>query len=75
MMIGVASNLFEIVMLAADTDAFLRIGGADITAPARPEEHIFKLVHSGVGEQEGRIVVRNHRRARNDRMLPVGKEF
>jgi hypothetical protein len=46
-------------MFAAGADAFLRAGCAFIRARIFAEENILELVHACVGEEQGRVVVRN----------------
>src|SRR5579872_2914671 len=48
--------VFEIVMLAAGADAFLRRGSAVVVAGFEAEEDVLELVHSGVGEEQCGIV-------------------
>ena len=64
MMPGCVSDLLEIVVLATRPHAFLRCGGA-LAERCRflPEEHALELDHSGVREQQRRIV-RRHKRGR-----------
>jgi hypothetical protein len=50
------ANVFKVVVLAARADALLRSGGALVVALLRPQEHVFELVHPGVGEQKRRVV-------------------
>ena len=50
------ANVFKVVVLAAGADALLRSGGALVVALLRPQEHVLELVHSGVGEQQRRVV-------------------
>lgn len=68
MVIGVPAHRFQIIVLAADTQAFLRAGGANIRKPLSPEEHIFELDHAGVGKQQRRVLVRHERRAFHHRV-------
>ncbi len=55
------AHVFKIVVLAAGADALLRGGGAGIIALLCAEKQIFELVHSGVGEEQRRIVGRHQR--------------
>src|SRR5712672_3511322 len=57
------ADIFEVVMLAAGADAFLRGGGFVVFALFEAEEDVFELVHAGVGEEQGGIAVGNERRA------------
>jgi hypothetical protein len=60
MAIGEA-NVFEIIVLAARADAFLRRRGAVVIAFFEAEEDVFELVHPGIGEKQRRIVLRDER--------------
>ncbi len=73
-MVGVAPHFLKIVVLAAHADALLRVCGTDVVTPAGTEEHILKLVHPGIGEQQGRVAVRDHRGAGDDAVAPLRKE-
>ena len=53
------SHVFKVVMLAAGADAFLRRGRTGIVALLRAKEQVLELVHSGVGEEQRRIVGRH----------------
>src|ERR1700677_4731242 len=54
--------VFQVVVLAAGADTFLRGGGAGVVALFQAEEDVFELVHPGVGEEQRGIVGRNQRR-------------
>ena len=56
------ANVFQIVMLAARADAFLRRGGLVVVAFFQAEEDVLELVHARVGEQQRGIVLRDERR-------------
>ena len=71
---GVA-DVFEVVVLAAGADAFLRGGGAGVVALLEPEEDFLELVHAGVGEQQRRVVGREQRRTAHDAMAVGLEEF
>ncbi len=62
------ADIFQVVVLSSYTDAFLAGGGAVVVSFRLTEKNIFKLVHSSVGEKEGRIVMRHDRGGRDDRM-------
>src|SRR3954471_20350375 len=53
-------------MLAAGAHAFLRGGGAAVGALLDTGEHVLELNHAGVGEHQGRVVVRHQRRGGDD---------
>jgi len=46
-------------VFAADPNAFLRVCSPRIRAFALTKENVLELVHPGISEQEGGIVVRN----------------
>ena len=60
-------------MLAADAHAFLAARGARVVALFLAEEHVLELVHPGVGEQQGRVVLRHQRRAGDDAVALVAR--
>ena len=56
--VGVKSDILEIVMLASGADAFLGVGGTpgDVRATHLSEKNRYELVHASVGEQQvGRV--------------------
>src|SRR5262249_34878921 len=55
------ADVFEVVVLAAGADAFLRRSRSVVAALFKAEENILELVHSGVGEEQRGIAVRNKR--------------
>src|SRR6267154_2131518 len=57
------ADIFQVVVFAAGADAFLRGGGFVVFAFFEAEEDVFKLVHAGVGEEQGGIAVRDERGA------------
>ena len=62
-MIGIAADGFEIVVLAADAQAFLRARGAHEGQTLLAEKNVFELNHPRVGEKQGRVFVRHEGRA------------
>jgi len=56
------ADVFEVVVLAAGADAFLRGGSASVVAGLGAEEDIFELIHARVGEEQCGVVGRNERR-------------
>ena len=65
-MVGVASNIFKIVVLATSANALLRVNGAFVIARATTKKHILELIHTRVGEEQGWIVVRHNRTRRHN---------
>lgn len=58
----VAAHLFEIVVLAADTETFLRVGAAAWLRLLGAEDNVLPLVHAGVGEHQRGVVLDDDRR-------------
>ena len=56
--VGVKSDILEVVVLASGADAFLGVGGTpgDVRAPHLSEKNRHELVHASVGEQQVRRV-------------------
>ena len=63
--VGVDPHLFEIVVLTRDPNAFLGVDRPSVVPRAGSQEHVLELVHSRVGEQERRIVLREDRAGRD----------
>jgi hypothetical protein len=53
--VGVAADFLEVVVLAADADALLGVGDALPGGLAGAEEDLLELVHAGVGEEQGGV--------------------
>ena len=66
-------DLLQVVVLAADADALLRVGNPLVRALPRAEEDFLELVHSGVGEEKRRVRRQDHGRA-GDNLVPLGFE-
>lgn len=83
-MISVLSHIIQIVVLASRTNALLTIRSPlELRKASRrvngAEEDALVLVHSRIGKEESRVVVRNARRGRNEGvgmlLLEVGHEL
>ena len=61
-------------MFAGDADAFLGIDSAGVRTAALTEEHVLELVHTGIGEQQRRIVRRYKRRRAHECMPSLAEE-
>jgi hypothetical protein len=75
MVVGIAADLIQVIMLAGNTHTLLRVCGARIFALPLPEENILKLVHPGVREKEGLIAYREERRGGDNGMALCFEEF
>ena len=63
---GGVAYVFQVVVFAACTYAFLRGSGAVVGAFVKAEEYVFKLVHTCVGKQQGWVVVWHERGGADD---------
>jgi len=55
-------------MFAACAYALLARSGAGVRPFIEAKKHIFKLIHTCVGEKQGRVAMRHKRRRRNHRV-------
>src|SRR5690348_2881581 len=60
-------------MLAAGAQAALDVRSAHVTARFETQKYILELHHAAVGEQQRRVVGRNERSRRNDRVSVRGE--
>ena len=71
---GGVADIVEVVVLAAGAHAFLR-GRRPVVGPLLGAgEHVLELHHAGIGEQQGRVVVR-HERRRAHHLMAVAAEI
>ena len=61
MVISVVSYLFEVVVLAAHTEALLGVGTASRLRFASTENDVFPLVHTSIGEHQRWVILDYHR--------------
>ena len=64
--VGVVSDLLQVVVLARDAQTLLRIGRTGILAGGVAQEDVLELVHARIGEHEGGVVLDDHGRRRHD---------
>ena len=69
------SDIVQIIVLAAGADTLLAACCHRVRTLLASEEHIFELIHSGIDEQQGRILGRDQRRAFDDGVAAVCKEL
>src|ERR1700733_4257669 len=74
-MVSVAADRFEIVMLARDAQAFLNVHDAQMRGSADAEKIILELHHPGVDEEQGGVALGNQRGRRHDRMTARGEKI
>jgi hypothetical protein len=73
--VAVATDHVQIVVLARDADALLRIGRAlEIGGVVAAQQNGLELVHASVGEQQRGVVVGHDRRAGDETMVLGGEE-
>src|SRR5690606_32401691 len=67
------ADVFQIVVLAPDTQTALRGSRPRVGALVLAGEYILELHHAGVGEQQGRIIARHQRTGSNNGVFLAGK--
>ena len=73
--VRVVAHLFEVVVLAAHAQAFLRVGLSAAFRFGVTENDILELVHAGIGEHERGVVFDHHRCGGHDEMSFRFKEL
>ena len=68
MMASGIADIFQIVVLSSRTEALLHSDRSLVGACVFAEEHTLELVHPGVGEEQGRIGLRNQGGTRHSLM-------
>jgi hypothetical protein len=68
-----ATDVFQVVVLAAGADALLGGGGAHVLPALLPEEHRLELHHARIGEEQGGVLG-GHKRGRSDHSVAVAPE-
>jgi len=68
MVIGVYTYLFQVIVLPRYPEALLRIRNTRRNRWAIAQEDILEWIHSCIREHESRVILDDHRRARNDPM-------
>lgn len=64
--VGVHANLFEVVVLATDTQTLLAVGNPAGFGHGIAENNILKLIHAGIGEHQSGVILDHHRSRWND---------
>ncbi len=64
--VRVVPHLLQVVVLAGDPQALLRVDGPGVRPLAGPQKDVFELVHPGVREEEGAVSLRHEGRTGND---------
>ena len=60
-MVGIVAHFLQVVVLAAHAQTFLAVAGARELNRVVAQDDILKLVHSGVGKHQRRVILYNHR--------------
>ena len=60
------ADILKVVMLATGADTFLRGYGAVVVAGLKAGEQVLELHHTGVGEHQCRVILRNQRAGGHD---------
>ena len=66
MMIGIVTYFFQVVVLTADAQTFLRVGHTRIFRRRLSQENILELVHTGIGKHQSGVVLHYHRSRRHN---------
>ena len=74
MVIGVFSYLFKVVVLSAGPDAFLGIDRSVIFTASGSKEDVLELGHPGIGEEQSRVVMGNHRCAADEAVSALSEK-
>ena len=69
------AHVFQVVVLAADAQTFLRSGRTHVGALFQPLVELLELDHARVGEQQGGIVAGHKGRRRDHGMAVLLEEF
>ncbi len=71
---GGIADVFQVIAFTTGTDTTLGRGGAVVGTLLGAKEHILELVHTRVGKQQGRVVMR-YQRAGGDNLVSLGTEI
>ena len=74
MMVRIKTDLFQIVVLSAGADTFLRVGHPRVFRRLLPEKIRHERVHAGIGKEQIRCF-RKQRIRRNDAMMFAFEKF
>ncbi len=69
------TDIFQVIMFASRPDTTLGSSGPNIIPLLFSNKHLFKLNHTGVGKQEGGVIMGNKGRRFNNSMPLVGKKI
>ena len=69
---GIA-DVFQVIVFATGAHAFLRGHGTAVWAFVKAQKHVFELVHTSIGKEQGRVVMR-HERAGGHYRVPLTLE-
>ena len=61
MVVGVMSDFFQVIVLAAHAEALLGVCHTFVFGRVVAQDDVFELVHAGIGEHQSRVVFDDHR--------------
>ena len=64
--VRIVSHFFQVIMLSAYTQTFLRVRDSVVFGRVVTQNNIFKLVHPCVGKHQGRVIFYHHRSRGNN---------
>ena len=67
--VGIVPHLFKVVVLTAYSQALLRVGNTLPRWRFLTQNNVLELVHTGIGEHQGWVVLDYHRRRRHDMVV------
>ena len=72
-MTGCVANIIQIIVLTARSDTFLGSSCTAIGALIKAQKNVLKLVHPGIGKEQGRVIPRYHGAGRDDLVAILGE--
>jgi hypothetical protein len=57
MVVGIHTHFFQVVVLSAYPEAFLRIGNTGVWGRFGSQKIVFELIHTRVSKHQGRIIL------------------
>ena len=73
--IGVVSYFLQVIVLTTDAKTLLRVGYASILGNAITQNNILKLIHTGIGKHQSRVVLNHHWRRRHNLVTFILKKL
>ena len=67
--VGVATHLLQVIMLAGDAETLLGVGHARVFGRIVAQKDVLELVHASIGEHQRRVILDDHRCGWDNMML------